>query len=47
MWMGMPGALPCACAEIEEYVWLTYADRERSAPVDRIIFDWLRERGEL
>jgi 8-oxo-dGTP diphosphatase len=36
-----------ASAEIEEFVWLTYADRERSAPVDRIIFDWLHERGEL
>jgi len=31
----------------EEIVWLSYADRERSAPVDKIIFDWLRERGEL
>jgi len=36
-----------ASAEIEEYVWLTYADRELCAPVDRIIFDWLRDRGEL
>lgn len=36
-----------ASAEIEEFVWLTYADRERCAPVDKIIFDWLRERGEL
>ena len=34
-------------AEIEEFVWLTYADRDRVAPVDQIIFDWLRERGEL
>jgi 8-oxo-dGTP diphosphatase len=36
-----------ASAEIEEFVWLTYADRSRSAPVDQIIFDWLHERGEL
>lgn len=36
-----------ASAEVEEFVWLSYADRERCAPVDRIIFDWLRERGEL
>ena len=36
-----------ASAEVEKYVWLSYADRERCAPVDRIIFDWLRERGEL
>jgi 8-oxo-dGTP diphosphatase len=36
-----------ASAEIDEFFWLTYADRERSAPVDRIIFDWLHERGAL
>jgi 8-oxo-dGTP pyrophosphatase MutT (NUDIX family) len=36
-----------ASAEVEEFTWLTYADRERCAPVDRIIFDWLRERGAL
>jgi 8-oxo-dGTP pyrophosphatase MutT (NUDIX family) len=36
-----------ASAEIAEFVWLSYADRERVAPVDKIIFDWLRERGEL
>ena len=36
-----------ASAEIEAFFWLGYEDRERSAPVDRIIFDWLRERGDL
>lgn len=36
-----------ASAEIEEFFWLTYADRARSAPVDQVIFDWLRERGDL
>jgi len=36
-----------ASAEIAEFVWLTHADRERCAPVDQIIFDWLRGRGEL
>ena len=36
-----------ASAEIAEFVWLTYADRERCSPVDQIIFDWLHERGEL
>lgn len=36
-----------ASAEIAEYVWLAYADRDQCAPVDRIIFDWLHERGEL
>ena len=36
-----------ASAEVEEFVWLVYADRERCAPVDQIIFEWLRDRGEL
>lgn len=36
-----------ASAEIEEFFWLAYADRARSAPVDQIIFDWLHERGVL
>ena len=36
-----------ASAEIEEFFWLGYADRERSAPVDKIIFDWLHARGDL
>jgi 8-oxo-dGTP diphosphatase len=36
-----------ASAEIEEFFWLSYADRVRSAPVDQIIFDWLLERGLL
>jgi 8-oxo-dGTP pyrophosphatase MutT (NUDIX family) len=31
-------------AEIEEVAWFSHRDRERSAPVDKIIFDWLRER---
>jgi len=33
--------------EIEEVAWLTYADRERVAPVDQIIFDQLKEAGQL
>ena len=33
--------------EIEEIVWLTYADRHRVAPVDQIIFDHLREATRL
>ena len=36
-----------ASAEIAEFVWLAYADRERCSPVDQIIFDWLRDRGDL
>jgi len=33
-----------AASEIEEVVWFRHRDRERSSPVDKIIFDWLRER---
>ena len=36
-----------ASSEIEEVVWLTYADRERVAPVDKIIFDLLWADGTL
>ncbi|KAB2350700.1 NUDIX hydrolase [Actinomadura rudentiformis] len=36
-----------ASSEIEEVVWLSYADRERVAPVDQIIFDDLRASGKL
>ncbi|KAA3437717.1 NUDIX hydrolase [Rufibacter hautae] len=34
-------------AEIEEVVWLGYADREKVSPVDQIIFDWLKEERLL
>lgn len=34
-------------AEIEELAWFTYQDRERTAPVDKIIFDWLKERDMI
>ncbi|OHV30168.1 MULTISPECIES: NUDIX hydrolase [Pseudofrankia] len=34
-------------SEIEEMVWLDYSGREKSSLVDQIIFDWLRDRGEL
>ncbi|WP_205502462.1 NUDIX hydrolase [Rufibacter psychrotolerans] len=33
--------------EIEEVVWLGYADREKVSPVDKIIFDWLRKEQLL
>jgi 8-oxo-dGTP pyrophosphatase MutT (NUDIX family) len=36
-----------ASSEIEELRWLTYADRDRVAPVDKIIFDRLRADGKL
>ncbi|RMF76342.1 MAG: NUDIX domain-containing protein [Chloroflexi bacterium] len=31
--------------EIAEVVWLSYADRDKSAPVDRKIMDYLKEQG--
>ncbi|MGW0435502.1 NUDIX hydrolase [Micromonospora sp. NPDC003197] len=34
-------------AEIEEVVWLDYSGREKSSMVDKLIFDWLHDRGEL
>ncbi|MDG4800898.1 NUDIX domain-containing protein [Micromonospora sp. WMMD980] len=34
-------------AEIAELVWLTYADRHRVSPVDRIIFEHLRRDAGL
>jgi ADP-ribose pyrophosphatase YjhB (NUDIX family) len=32
-------------AEIEEIAWFTHADKERSSPVDKIIFDDLKEKN--
>jgi 8-oxo-dGTP diphosphatase len=34
-------------SEIEEVVWLTYADRDRVSPVDQLIFDHLHRSGSL
>lgn len=34
-----------AAAEIEEVLWLQYTDRENSSPVDRLIFDVLKEKN--
>lgn len=34
-------------SEIEEARWLTYQDRDRSSPVDKIIFEWLHEQGMI
>ncbi|TSC77768.1 MAG: NUDIX hydrolase [Parcubacteria group bacterium Gr01-1014_29] len=31
-------------SEIEEIIWCNHKDREKSSPVDKIIFDWLKER---
>ncbi|WP_235893467.1 NUDIX hydrolase [Litoribacter populi] len=36
-----------AAAEIEEIVWLCYADKEKVTPVDKIIFDWLKEERRI
>ncbi|WP_394830958.1 NUDIX domain-containing protein [Pendulispora rubella] len=36
-----------ASSEIAEVAWLTYADRARVSPVDRIIFDHLQAAGKL
>jgi len=36
-----------ASSEIAEFVWLSYADRERVSPVDQIIFDHLHGDGQL
>ena len=34
-------------SEIDELIWLTYADRARVSPVDQLIFDHLHEAGQL
>ncbi|RII15901.1 pyrimidine (deoxy)nucleoside triphosphate pyrophosphohydrolase [Streptomyces sp. YIM 130001] len=36
-----------AAAEIEETAWFGYADRPAVAPVDQLLFDDLKARGEL
>ena len=36
-----------AASEIEEVVWLDYAGREKSSPVDQLIFDALHAAGKL
>ena len=34
-------------SEIEELAWLTYADKNKTSAVDKIIFDWLKTNGKL
>jgi len=36
-----------ASTEIAELVWLTYSDREKISPVDKLIFDQLKREGLL
>lgn len=31
-------------SEIQDVVWFAHKDRDRSSPVDKIIFDWLKQR---
>ncbi|WP_433431159.1 NUDIX hydrolase [Nonomuraea sp. CA-141351] len=38
---------PTPSNEIEEIVWLTYADRHRVSAVDQIVFDELHQAGRL
>jgi ADP-ribose pyrophosphatase YjhB (NUDIX family) len=38
---------PAASGEIEELDWLGYADRDRVAPVDQLLFDDLLAAGQL
>ena len=45
-WARYTGQLRPA-AEIAEVVWLTYRHRPEVSAVDQLIFDWLRERGQL
>lgn len=33
-----------ASSEIEEVVWLSYNDRDHISPVDKLIFDWLKQQ---
>lgn len=32
-------------AEIEEYAWFGYEGKEKSSPVDKLIFDYLKKKG--
>jgi len=34
-------------SEIDEIRWLDYSGREISSAVDKVIFDWLHDRGDL
>lgn len=38
---------PAASAEVEEVLWLTYADRDRVSPAARLVFDDLKAAGKL
>jgi 8-oxo-dGTP pyrophosphatase MutT (NUDIX family) len=38
---------PTPSSEIEETAWFSYADRDRVPPVDQLLFDDLKDAGEL
>ena len=38
---------PTPSSEVEELIWLTYADRNRVSPADQLIFDHLHSSGQL
>lgn len=45
-WANYTGTLR-SDSEIEEMIWLNYADIDKVAEVDKLIFDFLYERGDL
>ena len=34
-------------SEIEEFVWLSYDDKNKISAVDKLIFEWLKTNGKL
>lgn len=46
-WTGDYRGTLAANSEVEEIVWLSYADRARVSPVDQVIFDDLKASGKL
>jgi 8-oxo-dGTP diphosphatase len=38
---------PAPSSEIEEVVWLSYADRDKVSTVDQLIFDDLKASGRV
>lgn len=36
-----------ANSEIEEVIWLSYQDKNKVSPVDKLIFDWLKQEKLL
>jgi 8-oxo-dGTP pyrophosphatase MutT (NUDIX family) len=36
---------PQPSTEVDDMDWYTYADKQRTSPVDHLIFDWLKEKA--